>query len=295
SAGRVAAPGRVLLDLLEHPVQVLAHGAAGGLGVAGRDGVADALVLVPAVGAPLLEQQREHHLGAVAERPDDLVEVAVAGDPLDLDVEAPVALGGADLVAALGGGDPLGDPPADGLEVGLGGPIGGQGRGVALDDAPQVEELAHVLQVEPGDVRAAAGHDLDEAGRLQQADRLAHGVAGHPELLGQAVLDEPLTGLQLAAHDHPVQLGSDRLTQRAVLGTDGHGWGASGRGTDDTERTGPDAARRKPATEPRGAGARAHPTTWSTSRTIAEAAANSRTAGRSQPRSRTRLSGPDTR
>src|SRR5690606_34177807 len=49
--------------------------------------------------------------------------------------------------------------------------------------------------------------------------------AGHPELLGQAVLDEPLTGLQLAAHDHPVQLGSDRLTQRAVLGTDGHGWG----------------------------------------------------------------------
>ena len=172
-----------------------------------------------------------------------------------------------------------GDPPADGLEVGLGGPIGGQGRGVALDDAPQVEELAHVLQVEPGDVRAAAGHDLDEAGRLQQADRLAHGVAGHPELLGQAVLDEPLTGLQLAAHDHPVQLGSDRLTQRAVLGTDGHGWGLR-TGTDDTERTGPDAARRKPADRAPRPGA-AHPTTWSTSRTIAEAAA---TAGRrSQP------------
>src|SRR5690606_31419663 len=127
SAGRLLALAGPPLDLLEDAAQVLADRVARGVRVAGRDGLPDAPVLVPAERAPLLEQQREHHLGAVAERPHDLVEVAVAGDPLDLDVEAPVALGGADLVPALGGGDALGDPPVDRREVGLGGALGGQG------------------------------------------------------------------------------------------------------------------------------------------------------------------------
>ena len=87
-------------------------------------------------------------------------------------------------------------------------PLGGELGGERLQHAAQFEQLDRPLRIERGDVRTAPRPNLDEAGVLERPDRLAHRVARHAELLGETVLEQPLTGLELAGR------GSSRGSRR---------------------------------------------------------------------------------
>ena len=70
--------------------------------------------------------------------------------------------------------------------------------------------------LEPADVGAAAGHDLDQPGALERTQRLANRIAGDAELLGEPILEQPLAGRQIAGDDHLPDLVGDDLAQGAV-------------------------------------------------------------------------------
>ena len=90
------------------------------------------------------------------------------------------------------------------------------------------EQLVGLLGFERRDVGAAARADLDETRALEGADGLAHRVARHAELLGQAVLDQPLAGSEVTPEHHGADLIGDHLSQRPMRLTDQHSCSLSG-------------------------------------------------------------------
>ena len=88
--------------------------------------------------------------------------------------------------------------------------------GVRLKHGAQLEQLAGAVGIEPADVGAAARYDLDQPGPLECTQRLANGIAGDAELLGESVLEQPLAGREVAGDDHLPDLVGDDFTKRAV-------------------------------------------------------------------------------
>ena len=201
---------------VEHRAHVPPRGPLRGVGVAGLDRRQDVDVLVPADEAATIDQQGEDELGLGAQRFDGRPEVAVAGGPLDRQVELTVGVGGVDRVVGGGGIAPGFEPAPHLVELLRCPPARCELGGERLEHAAQLEQLDGAVDVERGDVGAAARRDLDETGVLEHPDRLTNGVARDAELLGETVLEQALTRLQLAAADHLADLVGDDLAQRAV-------------------------------------------------------------------------------
>ena len=92
-----------------------------------------------------------------------------------------------------------------------------QPRIMSLEQRAYLDRLARLLLRHRRNRRAAACGDLDQALRGQRADRLAHGIAGHAEFVGEPSLDQPLAGFQSAGQDRLAQLGDDLVVQRRML------------------------------------------------------------------------------
>ncbi len=121
-----------------------------------------------------------------------------------------------------GRGPPDVDAALERDQVGVGAEDRGPLGGVGLDHTSQLEELHDLIGLDLGDVGAAAWQHLDEAGALEGTDRFTHRVARHAELQGETVLVEALAGLELAAHDHAVDLVGDDLTQGPMALAEAH-------------------------------------------------------------------------
>ena len=184
----------------------------------------DRLVLVPTQQPARIGEHREHELGLVPQRRHHGVEVRVAGRALDDHVELAVALGGGDEVTRRGSGAPDVDAALECDQIGVGAEDRGSLGGVSLDHAPQLEELHDLVGFDLRDVGATPWQHLDEAGALEGADRFTHRVARHAELQGETILVQALAGLELAAHDHAVDLVGDDLTQGAMGLAETHGY-----------------------------------------------------------------------
>ena len=194
----------------------------GGLDVLALDRLEDPLVLVPAGDTAGVDQHREHHLGLVAERRHRGLEVLVLRGPLDQLVEVAVVAGGEHDVVLGGRLAPVLDALAHRHQIVVGAVASGHLGGVRLEHRAQLEQLAGAVGLEPADVGAAAGHDLDQPGALERTQCLANRVAGDAELLGEPVLEQPLAGRQVAGHDHLPDLVGHDFTKRAMRTANGH-------------------------------------------------------------------------
>ena len=65
----------------------------------------------------------------------------------------------------------------------------------------QLEGVAHELEVHMRDLQAALRHGLDEAGRFQARDHLAHRAQRHVQQRHELALRDELAGLDAATED----------------------------------------------------------------------------------------------
>jgi hypothetical protein len=143
-------------------------------------------------------------LGALRDRAGDRVaaEVAEAGvERLVEDVERLEVAGVARAVLGVDHRPQLGD-------VVVGGALGGEADGGALQRLAHELRVAHAADGDRGDERAALRRDLDELLVAQADQRLADRGAGDAELARQLVLGQPCARRQLH--------GDDGLAQRRV-------------------------------------------------------------------------------
>ena len=98
---------------------------------------------------------------------------------------------------------------------------GRQAGVVPLEQGADLDDLLRLLLGNPGDDGAAPRRDLDEALGGKGADGLAHGIAGHAQVPGEALLHQAVAGLDAAGADRFAQFGGDTAGQRGVAGADG--------------------------------------------------------------------------
>ena len=134
------------------------------------------------------------------EAPVGVVELAHALDRVDVD-------GPADLAERVGGGDEL-------AQLGLGRPLGRDLDGVGLEADAQPVEVDDLGRRERADHRAAVALADDEPLGLEHAQRLAHRRARQAELLGDALLDQPLPGRVAVLDDRGADLRRRRARRR---------------------------------------------------------------------------------
>ena len=135
---------------------------------------------------------------------EDVLEVRVAGGPVDRPVHAQVPphelrAVGADDVQGLDLGRELVELGPDRARRALGGAAGGP----RLELHPDLRDVRQVGDVHAGRERPAPRVGHDEPVALEAFQRLAHRGASHPERPGQLVVVDRLTGLDVQ-HDQLV-------------------------------------------------------------------------------------------
>src|ERR1700730_18284984 len=82
---------------------------------------------------------------------------------------------------------------------------------LALEESPEFDGFARFLLGHLRDRRAAPRRDFDQPLGGKCTDRLAHGIAGHPQFVRKAALDQTVAWLQ-----SPGQYGLTKLTNHLV-------------------------------------------------------------------------------
>ncbi len=152
---------------------------------------------------------REHHGEAVMPRRD---EDAVVHAPVGI-VERAHPFVGVDVdrtqhvAERVGGGDEL-------AQLGFCRALGRDFDGVRLEADAQPVEVDDFRRRERADHRAAVALADDEAFGFEHAQRFAHRCARQPELLGDALLDEPLPRRVAVLDDRGADLRRTRARRR---------------------------------------------------------------------------------
>ena len=104
--------------------------------------------------------------------------------------------------------------PAQGLQLFLADPLGGQPGRPPLDDAPKLEGLEDVLQTDGRNLIPAAVEGLDKPAPLKSGQSLPHRGLADPEPIGETSLQNDFARGQLGPDDLLLELGIDPLFER---------------------------------------------------------------------------------
>ncbi len=187
--------------------EVRAHRVLGLVAVALGDGGDDRLVLGERVDrAPGCEHGAEleaHALGAQA--PADVDGRVMARDLEDPAVEDAVAGRHLEQLAAVVQPAHLAHELTELGRLGVGAAQGGIARGQGLERGPSFEDLDRLVDGDAPDLRAPIALADHEPLVAEPHERGADRPAAEPETFGEILLDEPLAGRKVGAHDRPVK------------------------------------------------------------------------------------------